>query len=259
MSANKVVYGILNWNRDITSVVEPILDEDIILCTNVDNNIDLMCAPESVESEPSSQIFTIKADSNIAKCKNDIIKMAKEQKYRWLVLMEDDIIIKDKTVVERYIEEMTRFNLGLIFYGYHKGSNCVLDGVPNPGIITKIGDSDEDVLNFCRFPCGAFIVIDLEKNDQLFDEDLVCLELEEYMQRCANEKIIQFNGFFLDISNSSSYFDVSNSDRNRIKTKEAVDLDKKGLTEKKAELKLEANADVLINWIVDILKKEKKN
>lgn len=236
----KTVFGILNWNRDITQILESLGQNDVIVSTNKDVNF-------------AQSISTLKADPNIAKSKNDIIKAARECGYDYLVLMEDDIsIIDPAATTQRYIEAMKRFGLGLMFYSYHKGNNCVMDGVKNTGIITKI--SEEEELHFCRFPCGAFMVIDLVNNQELFDEDLVCLELEEYCQRCANEKIVPFNGFFLDLPDSETLFRVTDRTKNRIKTKEAVDLDKKSLGEKKLELKLASNADELINWIVEKLK-----
>jgi hypothetical protein len=99
---------------------------------------------------------------------------------------------------------MEFYDIGMIFYGYGKGCNRTLGIKPNPGVALQIDPLTE--LQVSRFVCDSMIGIDLRKHCELFDERLKFTYFKEYVARLATNKIIPFNGFFIDVEDSWKYF-----------------------------------------------------
>jgi hypothetical protein len=232
----KTVYGILNWNRKCDHLLDFFKDDEIILCTN--NPIKEDC-----------KYSTIVADQNVAKCKNDIIKKAKDLNADFLFIVEDDVIINDKIVFEKYIKLMQEYELGVVYYGYD-GTNTILNGIPNPSLIIKLNDDGKELF-INRYICSSIVGIDLNNNKELFNENLLTLEHEEYFSKCAKNKIIEFEGFFFDIEQSWIYFDRIDCAKERIQTVELAKQDNAYLKEDGFKITYETNADKLLNYLAE--------
>jgi hypothetical protein len=154
--------------------------------------------------------------------------------------------------------------LGVIFSGYttvdeKPNSNYILTK-PSPRVRVKVsGISDEiDYILTNRHELSDFMLIDLNKNDILFDEELSLFEMSEYVYKCWKSENIPFLNQFFDIHDSWKYFtirdeikrvrqfniDITNKDKNRIHN-----IIGDGW-------KIENNIDNVLDFIVDNLKRK---
>lgn len=241
---NRIALAILNWNRDVFPTLKSLekFDGPVIICTNRKDRIDLTIDPRLVYVESSS---------NVAASKNLLINSANELGASYLFIIEDDVIVKDVSVFEKYIELMEKFKTGVVFYGFDR-SNRILEGKPNPCIIIKLNEQGDE-LYANRHCCTSVFGIDLKNNKELFDPNILVMEHEEYLQRCADKKILPFNGFYFDIPRSWEYFDRQDVPTERIKTVEIAKMDRKYIDENKITLKLEVSADNLLAYVQKIL------
>lgn len=228
----KIIYSILNWNRNI----EPTLyslpkSNDIIICSNSNVNYD--------------NIYHISAESNVAASKNKIIQKAKELNGDYLFIIEDDIKILNTEIFNLYISKLEEHNLGVIFYGYGNKLNTALNK-PNPLFKIKVGENREEWFN--RYPVSSLVCINLHNNIS-FDETLLLLEFDVYMYEAFKNKNIPFNGFYFEVPNSYDYIEKLNYPTERIKTQELIQKDKNILKQKNIELKLDGNADPIVNYL----------
>mgnify|MGYP003110850055 CR=1 FL=1 len=92
-----------------------------------------------------------------------------------LFIMEDDIIIKDENVFEKYIETSKQTGLKHLMYGYHGPANkagCKSKGAPQPRKIIDYGNDVSVALN--RHCVGAFtyyhrsVIKDVGINDNFY-------------------------------------------------------------------------------------------
>lgn len=228
----KIIYSILNWNRNVEPTLYSLPKADnVILCSNSNVHYD--------------NIYHILADSNVAKSKNNIIKKAKELQGDYLFIIEDDIKILNTEIFNLYISKMQEYNLGVIFYGYGGKLNRALNK-PNPIFKIKVGEDREEWIN--RYPVSSFCCIDLN-NDILFNESMLLLEFDVYIYSCYKANKIPFNGFYFDIPNSYNYLERLSCDTERVKTQEIIQKDKILLKSENIELKLDSNADPLVDYL----------
>lgn len=234
------VYSILNWNRDYKKTLESLLfakmtnDNKIILCTN--------------QEVKSDEMIVIKADTNIAKSKNMIIKKARELGAEYLFMLEDDVLIKDPLVFDYYLDKMEKYGLGMINYGFNKASNRVLKTIPNPSMIVKINENGEEEY-FSRFPSSTLLILDLKKVEELFNENLLLYENEEFFQRCSQKGHHPFNGFYFDLPKSWQYFESTNEETMRVKNTALLNEDNKRMKEAKINIQYELDATKLLKFL----------
>lgn len=250
----KVTFGILNWNRNVLKVLPNISPEcPLVICTNQTYH----------ENTFASNVVLIKADPCIPKSKNMIIEKAKELESDYLVLMEDDLIFTDISIISKFIDKMEEFNLGMMFYAYHSRNNVAF-GKPIPCL--EISYSKEEKETFSRLPCTALLVIDMKKNQELFREDLKTVYFDEYLQRCKDKKFIPFNGFFFDIEKSFEHIKRTDDPTLFVPTNADIENDRRLMQANKIELKIDNNFNevktFLFNHILakeGLLKPEVKN
>lgn len=241
-----IAVGILNWNRDASQTIGSLkgFAGKVIVCSN---DVDIAPLLPEVES-----VKIIPCPENIAKAKNVIINSAREIGATHLFIIEDDIAVKDISVFEKYVELMNTFDIGLTFFGY-TNANMVLDGKPNPCIIVKIDQSGSEIC--CnRHCCSAVFGIDLERNKLMFNEELLVMEHEEYLQRCTDAGVIPFNGFYIDLPESWKYFERLPVKTERVKTVELAKMDRKMMDDAKVVLHLESSADKFLAFVKKAVK-----
>jgi hypothetical protein len=248
MKKSKIAYAILNWSRSAENTLMSLPEgSDVILCSPSEEQ----WKDTSGVGERLGEITYIDAFQNIAKSKNKIINFVKEmKKYDYLFIIEDDVIVKDTTIFQKYVDIMVKYDLGTIFYGFDK-VNTLFDKVPNPGLIVTVSKDGKEEAWFNRFPCTSVIAFDLKRNDIKFNDNLLMIEMDVYLQDCANEKLIPYNGFYFDVPESWKYFERQDVPSERIKTREMIDQDKKYLADEGINLVIESNADGLIQLLKD--------
>lgn len=238
MSENKkILYSILNWNRDVNPLFGSILspNNEYIICTNT-NKIS------------ANNVYNIDADKSIAKSLNMIIDKAIELNTDYLFILEDDIKIKDNSVFQKYIDLMEQFQYGLIFYGFIKG-NRIFNKRPNPCVQIKLKNNENIIFN--RFISSGCLLIDLKKNKEKFNESLQVLEFEEYIFRCRTLGHIPFNGFYIDLNDSWNYIESIPCKGERNRSLELIKADKLIMDNLTVDNKLEFNVDKLFKHLID--------
>ena len=190
-------------------------------------------------------------DNSLAKYKNDAIKYARKNKYEYVFLIENDIVIKNNHIFDEYIALMDKYDLGMVFYGYYGPMNYAMNNIPNPALSVK--DGDTHIQDFIRIPIDAFIGINLNKNDLLFDVKFHVMEFNEYLKRCGESKIIPFDGFYFEVVKSYDMIGYcSQGILPKNITKENIESDNKYVKDngEKFILKMSSN----VNEVLDYLK-----
>ncbi len=237
----KLCFGILNWNRDIS----PMLDDGPFKKL-VDSNELIICSNK--ERPKDTKYHYIQADSNISRAKNSIIKKAKSLGADYLFILEDDVKVIDTSAFIKYKILMEKYNIGFVFYPYlGKNANRVINDKSNPCIIAKVNESE--FVYFSRFYDSGVLGFDLNKNDLLFNEELIVLDMDEYLYRCKEKEIIPFSGFYFDIAESWKYFEKIKCEKQRIIVKEALLQDQSKMKNAGIKIKLEGNVDKLAKYL----------
>lgn len=233
-----IIFGILNWTRQLDSSYEQLQTLGKVI----------LCSDKTYLQEPPNTT-TICADPSVAASKNKIIQKARELGGDYLFLIEDDVTIVNPEVFNLYIAKMQKYNLGTIFYGFHESHSRVCGGVPNPCSIVRTSATEEEYI--VRTPCDAVIGIDLKTNNLLFDERVQRLEFTEYIVRVKKANLIPFNGFFIDIPKSWEYFGRTDVPNIRTIDREILTADSKYLTEQKIENNLDSDINQILKYLAE--------
>lgn len=238
-----VLFGVLNWDRDPVKVRKalrsiPGPERNLLVCTN----------QVSEWEEIGFKGTLIEADSSIAKSKNLILdNLQPTQEFCFII--EDDVIIKNSSIISKYRKTMNDFELDFMCYGYHGHTNRVLDMKPNPCIIINDGTGTEHF--FHRHPCSALMVFrnfnDPETQPK-FDERLQALETDFLVADLVGNKIIPFNGFLLDVPESWKYISRLNIENIRTKTSQQINAD---IEVRKTKIQLHNSADAVTEYIME--------
>ncbi|HAT65577.1 MAG TPA: hypothetical protein DCS66_13435 [Flavobacteriaceae bacterium] len=124
-----------------------------------------------------------------------------------MFIMEDDIIIKDENVFEKYIEASKKTGLKHLMYGYHGPANK-RNGKPFPRKIVDYGDDVSIALN--RHCVGAFTYYHrscFEKVGLFDDRYINAFEHVDHSYMLAKEKMSTPYWWWADVANSYDYLD----------------------------------------------------
>ena len=124
-----------------------------------------------------------------------------------MFIMEDDIIIKDENVFEKYIEVSKKTGLKHLMYGYHGPANK-RNGKPSPRKIVDYGDGVSIALN--RHCVGAFTYYHRSCFEKvgLFDNRYInAFEHVDHSYMLAKEKMSTPYWWWADVANSYDYLD----------------------------------------------------
>ena len=230
----KILFGFLNFYANRVEFVKKNLQK------LSDKRDDILILSDTSYDKFNTQKIDGK---NVAQCKNIILKYAKDNSYDYCIIIEDDVKLLDKIIIQSYINMLEKYNLSFVMYGFHN-QNRVLGFKPNPCMIIKA--SEFETLNFSRYVCGAFCLFKITDDMLFFDEHLTLLEMQEYTDRAVIQKKIPFNGFYFDTFESWKHFEKYQCESTRVKNKEIVEADIKIIGK---QFTLENNADLLINLI----------
>jgi len=214
----------------------------------VDKKDIVVYADENQNKDLEYTYFNI-GDKTLAYYKNHAIKYAREKGYSYVYLIENDIVIKDMDIFNKYTSLMDRYSLGVIFYGFYGPLNWVMGKLPNPSLEVKLKD---ETYTFIRMPTDVFIGINLNVNTQYFNEKFNVMEFNEYLKRCFEYKCLTFNGFYFDVFESWKYFDYCKKGILPKKiTKQMLEDDKKYVQDNgdKFILKMSTNVNEVLNYL----------
>ena len=147
-----------------------------------------------------------KANKGVGISKNDALKYLIEKDCTLLFLIEDDIIIKNPDVFEKYINTAEVSGLWHLMYGYHGPANKI-NGNINPRTIIDYKDEKVALNQHC---VGAFCFyhVNIIKKLGLMDEKFKnAWEHLEHSYRIVNAGLIPAYWWWPDVANSYDYLD----------------------------------------------------
>ena len=191
--------------------------------------------------------------SNIGVVRNAAVTTARVAGKKYLLFRESDCEpIDAESTIDKYITQMTEYDLGVITYGFHK-KNRVFDRANPMAIYHIYGDREE---YFSRGVCKSFIVIDLEKLGELkFNEELKTADFELFLQEATEKRLIPINGFYFDIPKSWDEFkpitekEKTPNEINERRSQEEADAN--WLKDHDKRIVFESNLDKLSSFLVD--------
>jgi len=228
-----ILCGILNYGRthkDMKKVPNKIKG-DVVICTD--------------NPEFWGKRETIAAEESVAASKNKIIDLAIERGYKYVFIIEDDIIPKNKSLFLEYKQMMQKYDLCGIMYGYDTPMNKVFGKRPNASLI--ITDHQGHIVNINRYPCSSFIGLKVKPDMVKFDEQLCILETDFLFIDMHKKGDHPFNGFFFDISKSWEKF--KKIDVKSIRKKNLNMINKDREVRKKCEIKPDFSADAVLKYM----------
>ena len=174
--------------------------------------LDLECIKIIVDDGENKVNYTLnKKNTNIpksgvAKAKNIALEYLIDQKCDHIFLMEDDIEIINKEILEKYIEASKSTGIKHFNYGLHGNHNL---GYNNAPIIRKtVNYPDNTKINLYPNLLGAFSYyhIDVLKKIGLMDENFYnALEHVDHTYQIIQKKYHPPFRWFADIENSNDY------------------------------------------------------
>ena len=151
---NKIGLGIVTCNRAdfFKKVIDKIDVKSLHSVVTVNDG-----NPYNQEIYPDN-VHVIQHEKNtcVGVSKNDAIKYLMSQNCDHIFLMEDDILIKDHSVFEKYIKLSELSQVKHFNFGYHGPAN-LRDGIPNPKYIVEGYDPEGKLKMAVNHHCvGAF-------------------------------------------------------------------------------------------------------
>lgn len=234
-----ITVAVLNYRRPINWIEEIISSSLKQSACKKDTNI-IICSDLSEDTLKKSSVlkdidfnYIENTGESISKSKNIIIDKAESLKSEKLIIIEDDTIIVDEfdDTFEKYIDVMNDMNLGIIFNCYTKPANYVLSK-PSPRLLLGYkGHAKSEMITTNRHEMCDFLIIDLTKNKERFNEDLIVFESSEFIFKSQKSGAIPFLNQFFDIPDSwlkikGREIDTSRNCENEIVKKDREAMDK---------------------------------
>jgi hypothetical protein len=164
----------------------------------------------------------------------------------YVVFKNKNLQILDSSIIDRYVEKMSEYDLCCMFYAFNDRSNMVLDNVVNYAMELTVADDKKEY--FVRFPAFDYVVVDIRKDVPKFREDLAMLDFNIWLQDCVEKKLLPFNGIYFELEDSSLAF-AKNSSKLKIDDAAIKNADMKKIKESGATLKFDNNADDVFNYL----------
>lgn len=150
---------------------------------------------------------------NIAKSRNDGLKVAYQLGYEHIFLSEDDMLIKDETICDEYIHASKVTGLKyLCFTSY--AWECGPVGARTPRLTTEYKDSEGRIISikFYKNMCNEFTYRHISLLDQVgfYDEDYKSVFDVDWVYRASKHLNVSNFWYFADIGNSDDL--IQNND-----------------------------------------------
>lgn len=206
-SPSEIGVAILTYNRpDYYSQVLKAIPRNEIGCLVVVND----GVNAYAKNEDADEVILNNEQLGIAKTKNKALKILIEKGYKYLFLIEDDILIKDPKVFQHYIKAAN--STGIHHLCYEK--------INNNGDTLKytLEQPDGVKIGFYKNPQGAFMYINANLITKLgyFDENYInAYEHVDFAYNLIRKKVAPPFWYFPDLLNSEDYLiDIEGSNTN---------------------------------------------
>jgi len=158
---------------------------------------------------PNTHVIQHEKNQGVAKSKNDALRYMLEQNCDYIFLQEDDIIIKDNNIFQKYINLHKITNIHHFNFGYHGPANKTPDKKPSPRLILSYKEANTK-MSLNKHCVGAFSFYTQEclKRIGLMDESFInAWEHVEHTFRICQQQLTTPFWWFADIANSYDYLD----------------------------------------------------
>ena len=200
---NRIGLGIITCNR------EDFYKEcyDSVPLDIVDELVTVNDGSELTGDYPHSKIITHKKNKGVGISKNEAMKYLLDKDCEHIFLIEDDIIIKDKNVFQKYIDTAAVSGIWHLMFGYHGPANKTQDHRkdPRPRAVTNYGDHSVAMNQHC---VGAFCYYHkgVLNNIGLMDEKFLnAWEHVDHSYQIAKAGLIPGMWWWPDVANSYDY------------------------------------------------------
>lgn len=201
---NKIGLGIITCNREsfFLECFNSAPDADEVIIINDGKPY------ENFKPNPSVQLIQHTKNKGVGKSKNEALRFLMNKGCEHLFLMEDDIKIINKNIMNIYIETARKTGLSHLNFAYHGPENKNADGLPNPRTFADCSNGITISLNKHIF--GAFSYYNrkiIEKVGYMDERYINALEHVEHTWR-----IIKAGGhppfwWFADVADSYNYIE----------------------------------------------------
>ena len=200
---NKIGLGIVTCNREnFYKQCYESVPLDV-----VDKLITINDGAELKEKYPHTVIHTHDKNKGVGISKNEAMQYLLDEGCEHIFLIEDDIIIKEKNVFQKYIDTATVSGLWHLMYGYHGPANKTENKNPNPRLIIDYKDhqvalNQHCVGAFCYYHKGVLNNIGLM--DEMFKN---AWEHVEHSYQIVKAGLLRGYWWWPDVANSYEYLD----------------------------------------------------
>ncbi len=176
-------------------------------------NLDILAVindgKDDIDVDKTTLYIKNKQNLGVGKSKNILFKKAIDLNVEHIFLMEDDIIIKNKEVLNEYIRAKNITGIQHFCFAYHgpANKNGISKGKPCPRYIIDYGNIQ---LSINRHSVGAFCYYSKEVLDKvgLIDEKFInAFEHVEHSYRIAKANYTTPYWNWPDLANSTDYLD----------------------------------------------------
>ena len=212
--SRKIGIGITTCNReDLFWIVYNSLDKSIA------SELVIVNDGKELSSVPVCTKY-IKHDVNKSVClsKNEALRYLFEKECDYMFIIEDDVLIKDNNIFNKYIEASIASNIQHLIYGFSGYGNFVdgkANGVPIQKLLVNYGDVEMVLNHNCA---GSFCMYTKECIDNVgyFDEYLKynCWEHIDYTAMVIEAGMHPPFWYFADINESWKYLEDMGSGKN---------------------------------------------
>ena len=143
---------------------------------------------------------------NVAQSKNKILDDTVKLGYRYLVIIDDDILINNTRSIEMYINLIRYCKIAVSTYSYHNNLNKVVTK-PTPLCDITVPGATVPAFDLCRNHGGGFSVYDMALcYDTRFNEEYDVYEQTEFNVRTNVMCGVPFPSLSIDLHRSDLYF-----------------------------------------------------
>ena len=200
----KIGIGVITCNREdfFKQCIQSLPTVDNVVVVNDGN-------PYPSDAYPSG-IEVIQHGTNkcVGVSKNEALRYLMQSGCQYMFLIEDDIIVKDKTVCEQYIKAGEKTGIWHMNFGYHGPANFHPKqyGIKNPRQIVDYGDGIEIAFNPNCVGAFSMYVRGMIKHVGYMDERYHnCWEHVEHTYRIIKAGLHPPFWWFADLANSDKY------------------------------------------------------
>jgi len=227
INGEKIGVGIITYNRFhllmklYNSLPFDKIDELIIV-----NDGDISVGFDLIDGCNNTIIHT--NGVGVGKAKNAALKYLKGHKCDHIFLIEDDMLIKDPFIFEKYIEASKVSGIQHLMFGYHgpANKNGISKGKPCPRMVVKYSDDISIALN--QHCVGAFCYY---SRKSLEDVGLIDEKFKNAFDHVSHSYDLALGGYstpywwWADLANSCDYIEeqVCSEESSSIKTPERME------------------------------------